>query len=129
MKNIFKIMIGAGIVTVSGLLIKKFVNEHTYEIEEEVPDEEETIETEEPLPEHLKNFHEKIMNDLEELIDDDDRNNAFRDGLEKIRQENLADIERIAKSHDPFERMEIMNQIYERYKNFKEGLPFVQCSI
>ena len=122
MKNIFKIMIGAGIVTVSGLLIKKFVNEHTYEIEEEVPDEEETIETEEPLPEHLKNFHEKIMNDLEELIDDDDRNNAFRDGLEKIRQENLADIERIAKSHDPFERMEIMNQIYERYKNFKEGL-------
>lgn len=122
MKNIFKIMIGAGIVTVSGLLIKKFVNEHTYEIEEEVPDEEDTIETEEPLPEHLKNFHEKIMNDLEELIDDDDRNNAFRDELEKIRQENLADFERMAKTYGVKTYMDISHDIYERTKLFKEKL-------
>lgn len=122
MKNIFKIMIGAGIVTVSGLLIKKFVNEHTYEIEEETPDEEETIETEESLPEHLKNSHEKIMNDLEELIDDDDRNNAFRDELEKIRQENLADFERMAKTYGVKAYMDISHDIYERTKLFKEKL-------
>lgn len=121
MKNIFKIVIGVGIVTVSGgLLIKRFVSNHT-EIEEETPDEEETIETKETLPEDLKNFHEKIMNDLEELIDED-RNNEFQDELEKIRQENLADFERIVKTYDPLERMKIMHYIYERCMIFKEGL-------
>ena len=106
-----------------GFIIIYKINE--VEEEDEAPvDEEEAVATEEMDPDilndHLRGAHERIMLDLEKHIEDGDQ--ELHEELEKIRQENLADIERIAKSHDPFERMEIMNQIYERYKNFKEGL-------
>ena len=119
MKNIFKIAIGVGIVATTGLLIKKFVD-HEVEEEDESPiEEEEAVATEEmDLLDDMRDRNEKLIADLEKHIEDQE----LREELNKIHQENLADIERIAKSHDPFERMEIMNQIYERYKNFKEGL-------
>ena len=124
MKNIFKIAIGVGIVATTGLLIKRFVDHNEVEEEDEAPvEEEEAVATEEmdlDLLDDMRGRNERLIADLEKHIEDGDQ--ELHEELEKIRQENLADIERIAKSHDPFERMEIMNQIYERYKNFKEGL-------
>ena len=124
MKNIFKIVIGVGIVATTGLLIKRFVDHNEVEEEDEAPvEEEEAVATEEmdlDLLDDMRGRNERLMADLEKHIEDGDQ--ELHEELEKIRQENLVDIERIAKSHDPLERMEIMNQIYERYKNFKEGL-------
>ena len=124
MKNIFKIVIGVGIVATTGLLIKRFVDHNEVEEEDEAPvEEEEAVATEETdldLLDDMRGRNERLMADLEKHIEDGDQ--ELHEELERVRQENLADIERIAKSHDPLERMEIMNQIYERYKNFKEGL-------
>ena len=119
MKNIFKIMIGAGIITtVTGLLIKRFVDHNEVEEEDEAPVEE-AVANEMNLDD-LRSAHEKIMLDLEEKVEDE--NQELHDELEKVRQENWADFERIAKTYDPLERMKIMHYIYERCKIFKEGL-------
>lgn len=121
MKNIFKIAIGVGIVATTGLLIKRFVD-HEVEEEDEAPvEEEEAVATEEmDLLDDMRDRNERLMADLEKHIEDGDQ--ELHEELEKIRQENLADIERIAKSHDPLERMKIMHYIYERCMIFKEGL-------
>ena len=124
MKNIFKIAIGVGIVITAGtgLLIKKFVD-HEVEEEDESPIEEEEAVANEmnlDLLDDLRSAHERIMLDLEEKVEDE--NQELREELNKIRQENLADIERIVKTYDPLERMKIMHYIYERCKIFKEGL-------
>lgn len=119
MKNIFKIAIGVGIVATTGLLIKKFVD-HEVEEEDEAPvEEEEAVATEEmDLLDDMRDRNEKLIADLEKHIEDQE----LREELNKIRQENLADIERIAKTYDPLERMKIMHYIYERCMIFKEGL-------
>lgn len=121
MKNIFKIAIGVGIVATTGLLIKKFVD-HEVEEEDEAPvEEEEAVATEEmDLLDDMRGRNERLMADLEKHIEDGDQ--ELHEELERVRQENLADIERIAKSHDPLERMKIMHYIYERCMIFKEGL-------
>lgn len=123
MKNIFKIAIGVGIVIAAGtgLLIKKFVD-HEVEEEDEAPvEEEEAVATEEmdlDLLDDMRDRNEKLIADLEKHIEDQE----LREELNKIRQENLADFERIAKTYDPLERMKIMHYIYERCMIFKEGL-------
>ena len=126
MKNIFKIAIGVGIVIATagtGLLIKKFVD-HEVEEEDEAPvEEEEAVATEEmdldlDLLDDMRDRNEKLIADLEKHIEDQE----LREELNKIRQENLVDIERIAKTYDPLERMKIMHYIYERCMTFKEGL-------
>lgn len=119
MKNIFKIAIGVGIVATTGLLIKRFVD-HEVEEEDEAPvEEEEAVATEEmDLLDDMRDRNEKLIADLEKHIEDQE----LREELNKIRQENLADIERIAKTYDPLERMKIMHYIYERCMIFKEGL-------
>ena len=124
MKNIFKIAIGVGIVITAGtgLLIKKFVD-HEVEEEDESPIEEEEAVANEmnlDLLDDLRSAHERIMLDLEEKVEDE--NQELHDELEKVRQENWADFERIAKTYDPLERMKIMHYIYERCMTFKEGL-------
>ena len=117
MKNIFKIMIGAGIIrTVTGLLIKKVVDHKSTIEEDDTPDK--TIEIEESLPEHLMDRHEKIMADLEELVGEG--NYDLHDELEKIRQENLADFERMSKVDGVKSYMDISHDIYERTKLFFE---------
>lgn len=72
------------------------------------------------LNDHLRGAHERIMLDLEKHIEDGDQ--ELHDELEKIRQENWADFERILQSHDPIERMKIVHYIYKRCIIFKEGL-------
>lgn len=122
MKNIFKIAIGVGIVITAGtgLLIKKFVD-HEVEEEDESPIEEAVAnEMNLDLLDDLRSAHERIMLDLEEKVEDE--NQELHDELEKVRQENWADFERIAKTYDPLERMKIMHYIYERCMTFKEGL-------
>ena len=121
MKNIFKIAIGVGIVIATagtGLLIKRFVDHNEVEEEDEAPVEE-AVANEMNLDD-LRSAHERIMLDLEEKVEDE--NQELREELNNIRQENLADIERIAKTYDPLERMKIMHYIYERCMIFKEGL-------
>ena len=124
MKNIFKIAIGVGIVIATagtGLLIKRFVDHNEVEEEDESPIEEAVAnEMNLDLLDDLRSAHERIMLDLEEKVEDE--NQELHDELEKVRQENLADIERIAKTYDPLERMKIMHYIYERCKIFKEEL-------
>ena len=122
MKNIFKIAIGVGIVITAGtgLLIKKFVD-HEVEEEDESPVEEAVAnEMNLDLLDDLRSAHERIMLDLEEKVEDE--NQELHDELEKVRQENWADFERIAKTCDPLERMKIMHYIYERCMTVKEGL-------
>ena len=123
MKNIFKIAIGVGIVITAGtgLLIKRFVDHNEVEEEDEAPVEEAVAnEMNLDLLDDLRSSHERIMLDLEEKVEDE--NQELHDELEKVRQENWADFERIAKTYDPLERMKIMHYIYERCKIFKEGL-------
>lgn len=121
MKNIFKIAIGVGIVATTGLLIKKFVDHEVEEEDESPVEEEEAVATEEmdlDLLDDMRDRNEKLIADLEKHIEDQE----LREELNKIRQENLADIERIAKTYDPLERMKIMHYIYERCMIFKEGM-------
>ena len=123
MKNIFKIAIGVGIVITAGtgLLIKRFVDHNEVEEEDEAPVEEAVAnEMNLDLLDDLRSAHERIMLDLEEKVEDE--NQELHDELEKVRQENWADFERIAKTYDPLERMKIMHYIYERCMIFKEGL-------
>ena len=123
MKNIFKIAIGVGIVITAGtgLLIKRFVDHNEVEEEDEAPIEEAVAnEMNLDLLDDLRSAHERIMLDLEEKVEDE--NQELHDELEKVRQENLADIERIAKTYDPLERMKIMHYIYERCMIFKEEM-------
>ena len=123
MKNIFKIAIGVGIVITAGtgLLIKRFVDHNEVEEEDEAPVEEAVANGMNlDLLDDLRSSHERIMLDLEEKVEDE--NQELHDELEKVRQENWADFERIAKTYDPLERMKIMHYIYERCKIFKEGL-------
>ena len=123
MKNIFKIAIGVGIVITAGtgLLIKRFVDHNEVEEEDESPIEEAVAnEMNLDLVDDLRSAHERIMLDLEEKVEDE--NQELHDELEKVRQENWADFERILQSHDPLERMKIMHYIYERCMIFKEGL-------
>ena len=123
MKNIFKIAIGVGIVITAGtgLLIKRFVDHNEVEEEDESPIEEAVAnEMNLDLLDDLRSAHERIMLDLEEKVEDE--NQELHDELEKVRQENWADFERILQSHDPLERMKIMHYIYERCMIFKEGL-------
>lgn len=123
MKNIFKIAIGVGIVITAGtgLLIKRFVDHNEVEEEDEAPVEEAVAnEMNLDLLDDLRSSHERIMLDLEEKVEDE--NQELHDELEKVRQENWADFERIAKTYDPLERMKIMHYIYERCMTFKEGL-------
>lgn len=121
MKNIFKIAIGVGIITtVTGLLIKKVVDHKSTIEEDDTPDKTIEIEDEieESLPEHLMDRHEKIMADLEELVGEG--NYDLHDELEKIRQENLADFDRMSKVDGVKSYMDISHDIYERTKLFFE---------